>query len=105
MTEYIKNLLSQGEYNDDAQSTSLFTMDMVHNNPGLLPYESKYCDPGFLISRGYKGKVFCFTDSAQFGLTWDGFDKEIFPVGSAEREEVLETREQIIQKYDTANAK
>ena len=105
MTDYIKNLLSQGEYNDDAQSTSLFTMDMVHNNPGLLPYESKYCDPGFLISRGYKGKVFCFTDSAQFGLTWDGFDKEIFPVGSAEREEVLETREQIIQKYDTAKAK
>ena len=36
----------------------LFVHDMVHNNPGLAPYESDYLNPDFLKERGYDGKTF-----------------------------------------------
>lgn len=102
MNEYNQSLLEQNDKNGDKVTSSLFTMDMVHNNPGLLPYESNYCNPDFLISRGIEGKVFCFMDSAQFALLWDKFDKDIFPSGSSEREEILCLKQRIKKKYKEA---
>lgn len=107
LNDYNRKLINQADENCDSffMKDTLFTMDMVHNNPGLLPYESSYTDPDFLVDRGIEGKVFCFSDSAQFALTWDGFDKDIFPEGSAERQEVLNTKSTIKQKYALAKAK
>lgn len=101
LNEYCKNLIKQPDSNGDRVSSknTLFTMDMVHNNPGLLPYESDYLRPEFLKDRGYGGKVFCFLDSAQFALLWDGFDDGIFPEGSVERSEILKAKKRIRQKY------
>lgn len=97
LNSYCTSLINQDDKNDDVfySKDTLFTMDMVHNNPGLPPYESNYTDPGFLLNRGIEGKVFCFSDSAQFALLWDGFDKEIFPEGSSERDEILAAKTKI----------
>ncbi len=104
LNNYCTGLINQNDKNGDAFSMkdTLFTMDMVHNNPGLLPYESSYTDPDFLLDRGIEGKVFCFSDSAQFALLWDGFDKEIFPEGSTERDEILTLKQKIKAKYSDA---
>lgn len=104
LNEYTTRLINQNDENADEFSyeNKLFTMDMVHNNPGLLPYESNYCNPYFLTSRGIEGKVFCFLDSAQFALLWDNFDKDIFPAGSEERKEILASKQRIKTKYGEA---
>ena len=104
MNEYTKKLIEQTDVNGDTffVKDRLFTMDMVHNNPGLLPYESNYTNPEFLRLRGYEGKVFCFSDSAQFALLWDKFDRDIFPPSSSEREEVLSAKKRIKEKYNHA---
>lgn len=65
------------EFNDDAVTrTDLFITDMIHDNPGLQPYDSVYNDMAFLKSRGYDGKVFSLNYAAQFGLLWDAFDAQ-----------------------------
>lgn len=104
LTQYNEKLLNQSESNNDkvTYKNSLFTMDMVHNNPGLLPYESNYCNPDFLVSRGFGGKVFCFLDSAQFGLLWDKFDSDIFPENSEERKQIIALKSRVKQKYADA---
>lgn len=101
LNEYAKKLINQKDENGDkiSHKNNLFTMDMVHNNPGLLPYESNYCNPDFLCSRDYEGKVFCFSDSAQFAVLWDKFDKDIFSEGSSERDEILAAKQRIKEKY------
>ena len=106
LTQYNEFLLNQKDINEDkiTLKDELFTMDMVHNNPGLLPYESNYCKPDFLVSRGFCGKVFCFLDSAQFGLLWDGFDADIFPKNSEKREQILRLKSRIKQKYKDAKS-
>lgn len=79
--------------------------DMVHNNPGLAPYETAYIDPVFLKDRGYNGKVFDIFQCAQFGITWDTLDKKnperenVFPKGSKERRWVLAKQEELKEKY------
>lgn len=34
-----------------------YILDMVHNNPGEKPYETKYSDPYFLKEQGFNGAV------------------------------------------------
>lgn len=82
-----------------------FLHDMIHNNPGLAIYETKYTDPEFLAARGYDAKVFDLYDCAQYGLLWDGLKRgPVFSEGSAEREWVLRKRRQLLRDYDAAKA-
>ena len=82
----------------------LFVHDMVHDNPGLVDYQSAYSDPKFLKERGYDGKTFGFYNCAQYGLTWDSLTKkygrgQVFPEGSKERAWVLKRREELKKLY------
>lgn len=84
---------------------AFFLHDMIHNNPGLAHYETKYTDPEFLAARGYHAKVFDLYDCAQYGLLWDGLKRgPVFPKGTAEREWVLQKRHQLLRDYDAAKA-
>lgn len=84
--------------------TTLFVHDMVHDNPGLVKYQSEYNNPRFLKERGYDGKTFDLFNCAQYGLLWDGLSQkygraQIFPKGSKEREWVLYRRAELIKLY------
>ena len=81
-----------------------YILDMVHNNPGEKLTQSSFNDPAFLKQEGYNGMVvneFSFVHTA---ITFDGFDKRIFPVGSVEREWVLKTAEDIRAHIRRAHA-
>lgn len=88
----------------------LLTYDMVHNNPGLEPYETKYNSCDFLKERGYDVKVFDIFQCAQFGITWDGLDRKnpdrepVFLEGTQERMWVLEKQAELKAKYQKAKA-
>jgi len=65
----------------NAQSLD-FIMDMVHNNPGEKPYETKYNDPQFLKSEGFNAitphwHVNC-------AITYDNYKKGAIPKKSEE---------------------
>jgi hypothetical protein len=61
-------------------------MDMVHHNPGEPLYESQFNRPEVLKRMGYNSKCFFLFDSPTLAINWDGFDKDILPAGSLERE-------------------
>ncbi len=82
----------------------LFVHDMVHDNPGLVKYESAYNDPQFLRKRGYDGKTFDLFNCAQYGLLWDGLTKkygraQVFPDGSEAREWALLRKKELQKLY------
>lgn len=89
---------------------NLFVHDMIHNNPGLAPYDSDYRNPEFLTKRGYDAKVFDLFDCAQFGLLWDKLTEKtgrraVFPQDSEARAWVLKRKEELRREYDaTRNA-
>ena len=60
-----------------------FILDMVHHNPGELPFHSRFLDPAHLADYGFNGQVFkhinCVATFAASGV-------DCFPVGSPERE-------------------
>ncbi len=79
-------------------------LDMVHNNPGEPLTKTRYNDAAYLKADGYNGKVandFTFVHAA---ITFDSFDKRIFPQGSKEREWVLKSAERVRQNIQTAHA-
>ena len=88
----------------------LFVHDMVHNNPGLAPYESDYLNPEFLKERGYDGKTFELFGCAQYGLLWDDYDtfrgdgKKVFPIDSEERAWVEQKKKELTKAYDAVVA-
>ncbi len=86
-----------------AQS-GLLLMDMVHDNPGETPTNSKFKDPIFLDSMGYGAKVFFLSDAAQFGVNWQSFDTTIFPTGSTSRKWVEAKNLDLQQKYSATKA-
>jgi hypothetical protein len=63
-----------------------FRMDMVHNNPGEPLYESQYNNPEVLKEMGCNSKCFFLFDSPTLAINWDGFDKDIMPEGTPDRE-------------------
>lgn len=83
----------------------LFIHDMIHNNPGLAPYISKYNDPVFMKNRKFDGKVFDIYECAQFACLWDKLDElnpdreKVYPVEGKEREWVYEKRAELKEKY------
>lgn len=56
---------------------------MVHHNPGEPPTKSEFVNPEKLSELGYSGQV--LFAHAQGAVTFDSFDKDIFPQGSQER--------------------
>lgn len=87
------------------KNKNLVVHDMVHNNPGMVPYESAYQSPEFLKERGYDGKVFDLFSCAQYGLLWDQLDRQnpdrekVFEEGSKDRLWVLEKKREYKEKY------
>lgn len=88
----------------------ILTYDMVHNNPGLEPYETQYNSHEFLKARGYNGQVFDIFQCAQFGITWDALDaknidrEKVFKEGSPERDWILDKRAELKDKYQKVKA-
>jgi hypothetical protein len=73
-----------------AQQTRLpYILDMVHNNPGEPLTQSVFNNPVYLQKQGYTGQVINDFVFAHAALTFDSFDKRIFPEGSKERKWVL----------------
>jgi len=82
----------------------MLIMDMVHNNPGEAPTQSKFLDPAFLKENGYNSKVFFLFEAAQFGVDWKSFDPEIFPDSSKEALWIKAKSEIILRKYKEAKS-
>jgi len=68
-----------------AQTGSFYVMDMVHHNPGEPLTKSAFTDPAYLKEIGYGAQVINDFTFAHAAITFDSFDKTIFPVGSAGR--------------------
>ena len=73
-------------------------MDMVHHNPGEPMTETSFREPAKLASYGYNGMVINEFKFPQCALTFDKFDKRIFPKGSEEREWALSLQKEIRQQ-------
>ncbi|MCD0488972.1 prolyl oligopeptidase family serine peptidase [Pedobacter sp. MC2016-14] len=69
---------------------SAYVLDMVHNNPGEKLTKSDFNDPKLLKQHGYGGMVINDFTFAHAAITYDSFDKRIFPKGSAARAWVME---------------
>lgn len=85
------------------QDEQFYVLDMVHNNPGEELTESVFNDPGFLSDQGYTGQVmndFTFVHAA---ITFDSFDKRIFPEGSRERQWILKAAERVRENIKRAH--
>lgn len=113
--------LEPSDYNngDTVVRTDLFTTDMVHDNPGLEPYnETAYKDDEFLAARGFDGHVFFLNDAASFGLLWDAYDlsqgvtatdasgsdnsQKVYPYGSEARQWAENKKAELKAKYKSA---
>lgn len=60
-----------------------YIMDMVHNNPGEVPYETKYNNPVFLKSEGFTATTPHWFINCL--ITYDNFEKNIIDVNSDTR--------------------
>jgi hypothetical protein len=60
-----------------------FLLDMVHDNPGEKPFDTKFNDPTVLKEWGYNGQV--IKTFPQTALTYEAFDPTLVPEGSPER--------------------
>ncbi|RUA10482.1 MAG: hypothetical protein DSY82_04700, partial [Flavobacteriia bacterium] len=85
----------------DPDSNALpYRLDMVFNNPGEKPTESKYKDPQFLKEAGYNGMVPHWY--IQCGITYDSFEKGILAKNSEERNWILKKQAWIKTKLAEA---
>jgi hypothetical protein len=67
-------------------TTRPYLVDLVHDNPGEPPFASAFKDPQHLRATGYHARCFQLFDSVILGLNWQGYDPQLFPVGSAGRD-------------------
>ena len=79
-------------------------MDMVHHNPGDALYESKFNHPQTISEMGYDAKCFHLFDSPTLAIDWDGYNPEILPAGSADREWVETKAARLDSLYDECKA-
>jgi len=78
-----------------------FILDMVHHNPGEPATQSMFRDPKTVKSYGYNGQV--QNDYVQASITFESFDKTIFPKGSKGREWVDNRAKQIHAQIKAAH--
>lgn len=87
-----------------AQTKMPYILDMVHNNPGEPLTVTAFNNPVLLKEKGYTGKVvneFTFVHSA---ITFDKLNPQIFPVGSKEREWVMNAAKNIKENIKAAHS-
>lgn len=60
-----------------------FILDMVHDNPGEKPFDTKFRNPAVLKQWGYNGQV--IKTFPQTALLYESFDPTLVPTGSVER--------------------
>lgn len=70
-------------------------LDMVHHNPGEVPYESAYNNPETIKEMGYNGKVYFLFESPMLAINWESVDPDILPKGSEDRKWVDQKADQI----------
>ena len=75
-------------------------MDMVHNNPGELPYISKFNSPTTLTEMGYNSKCFFLFDSPMLAINWDKIDPDILPQDSQDRQWVEKKANRLDSLYN-----
>ena len=86
-----------------AQDKRFYVLDMVHHNPGEPLTQSKFTDPDFLNKYGYNGQIFNDFVFAHAALTFDKLNPEIFPLGSKEREWVMDAAQHVRQNIAAAH--
>ncbi|HTN36519.1 MAG TPA: hypothetical protein VL053_05560 [Arachidicoccus sp.] len=84
-------------------SAGYYVLDMVHNNPGEPLTKTAFADPGYLKKMGYNGQVVNDFVFAHAALTFDGFDKRIFPKGTKERAWVLKAAAHVQANIEAAH--
>ena len=60
-----------------------YIIDMVHNNPGEKPYDTKFNAPSYLRAQGVNGSVTHWHINC--AIDYDNFEKGLVPYGSDER--------------------
>ena len=88
-----------GHVNTYGQNRLSTIVDMVHNNPGEKPYQTKFNDPAVLKTLGYDSKTFFIFLSPQLAVNWDAVDPDIMPMGSEDRKWVDAKAAEIHQLY------
>lgn len=84
-------------------TNGFYVLDMVHNNPGEPLTETRFADPAYLRQMGYNGQVVNDFVFAHAALTFDKFDKRIFPQGSKERTWVMAAAKHVEQNIKAAH--
>ena len=79
-------------------------MDMVHHNPGEPLTRTAFTDPGTLASYGYDAMVVNEFVFPQCAVTFDSFDRRVFPEGSPERAWVMAVRDRMREKCRKCHA-
>jgi len=88
----------------NGQNQLFFILDMVHHNQGEPLTETEFTNSQKLKGYGYNGQVINDFVFAHVALTFDKFDKRIFPEGSKERAWVLQAAEKIRANIKAAKA-
>lgn len=86
-------------YAAQAQPRLQFVMDMVHNNPGEAPFNTKYNDPVYLQSQGFNSMVTHWLINC--AITYDNYEKNLVPKKSAERQWIEAKAAAIDKKLDS----
>jgi hypothetical protein len=86
------------------QSNSFYILDMVHNNPGEPLTKTIFNDPTYLKKNSYNGQVINEFVFAHAALTFDELNPHIFPMGSKEREWVMDAEEKVRENIRRAHA-
>lgn len=79
-------------------------LDMVHHNPGEIPYKTVYNDPAVIKEMGYNGKVYFLFESPALAINWESVDVDILPKGSEERKWVDDKALQIKKMHAASKA-
>lgn len=87
-----------------AQEKWLTVLDMVHHNPGEPLTQTSFRDEAKLASYGYDAMVVNEFKFPQCAVSFDRFDKRIFPKGSPERKWVMDLRKQIREQIERCHA-
>lgn len=85
-------------------NVSPLVLDMVHHNPGEVPYTTAFNEPAFIKDMGYNGKVYFLFESPALAITWESLDTDILPKGSEDRAWVDAKAAQIRQMHEACRA-
>ena len=85
---------------DSATKSGYLVMDMVHHNPGDAMTQTEFRKPEKLASFGMNAMVINEFKFPQCAVSFEKFDKRIFPKGSEEREWVETLTGEIRKQID-----